>query len=277
VLFARFDVAAYVAAVQRFRPAVLTLPPAHLRLLMAAGVSAAALAPAALVRSANAPLDPGLRDEFEAHYGIPIMTYYGATEFCGVVSGWPLALFQQRRQAKADSVGLPRPGVAFRIVDDASRPVPPGETGRVEVRAERIGPQWLRTSDYGRLDAEGFLFLGGRSDGAINRGGFKVLPETVAAVLRSHPSVYDAAVIGRPDARLGAVPVAFVELRPGADIPAAGTLLEHARSRLVAYQVPEQVHVLERLPRTSTLKISIADLQRMAEQPPSQDQEGDKA
>ncbi len=265
VLFERFDVAAYVEAVRRWQPAVLTLPPAQLRMVMAAQVAPSDLACAAVVRSANAPLDPSLRDEFEAAYRIPIMTYYGVTEFCGVVSGWPMEVFMRLRKSKAASVGLPRPGVGFRIVLQAGgKALPPDAIGTLEVRVGRLGPQWITTSDMGRIDADGFLFLEGRADGAINRGGFKILPETIVQALRTHPAVYDAAVIGLTDERLGAVPIAFVELREGAALVSETQLRDYLRGKLVAYQVPQRVHVLSQLPRTPTMKVNIAQLDDIA-------------
>lgn len=82
--------------------------------------------------------------------------------------------------------------------------------GRIEVRTGT--GDWVRTTDLGRLDADGFLYVDGRTDDVIVRGGFKVTPAVVVEALRSHPAVRDAGVTGLPDRRLGAVPVAAVEL-----------------------------------------------------------------
>ena len=88
-----------------------------------------------------------------------------------------------------------------------------------------------------RIDADGFLWILGRADQAIIRGGFKVMPDDVRAALESHPAVRGAAVVGRPDERLGETPVAMVELRDGASADAAA-LIEFLRKRLARYEVP---------------------------------------
>jgi long-chain acyl-CoA synthetase len=126
----------------------------------------------------------------------------------------------------------------------------------LEVKApNQSGPDWVRTNDLAEIDADGFLFLRGRADDAIARGGFKVLPADIARVLLQHPAVQDAGVVGLPDPRLGAVPAAAVELRPGTSVTEA-QLLSFLRERLVAYQIPTQVKVVAELPRTPSLKVS---------------------
>jgi long-chain acyl-CoA synthetase len=107
------------------------------------------------------------------------------------------------------------------------------------------------------------LFLHGRADDAINRGGFKILPEEVAAVLRRYPGVRDAAVIGRPDARLGQVPVAAIEMMPGVPTPRPELIEAFAREHLTAYMIPKEFRFVETLPRTASLKISRPELKAM--------------
>jgi len=112
---------------------------------------------------------------------------------------------------------------------------------------------WVRTSDLARTDADGFLWIDGRVDGAINRGGFKIDPEEVARTLREHPGVRDAAVVAAPDPRLGQVPVAAVEPEPGAE-PTAAELRDWVRSHLEPYKVPTAVVLVGELPRNAALK-----------------------
>lgn len=111
----------------------------------------------------------------------------------------------------------------------------------------------MRTTDLGRLDHDGFLWITGRADGAINRGGFKVLPETVESVLLRHPAVRAAGVVGVPDPRLGQVPVAGVEV--GTPVTEE-ELREWLRERLLTYQVPARVVIVDSLPRTPSMKVS---------------------
>ena len=111
----------------------------------------------------------------------------------------------------------------------------------------------VRTTDLARIDADGFLWILGRADQAIIRGGFKVMPEDVRAALESHPDVQGASVVGRPDERLGEVPVALVERRPGRAVTAE-ELADHLRTRLSGYEVPAQVVFVDQMPRTPSGK-----------------------
>jgi acyl-CoA synthetase (AMP-forming)/AMP-acid ligase II len=130
-----------------------------------------------------------------------------------------------------------------------------GQIGLLEAKVGRVGGDWIRTTDLARLDKDGFLYLEGRADEAINRGGFKILPEQVTSVLREHPAVGDVAVVGLPDRRLGQVPVAVIVRRSGARAVSEAELTQHCRRHLLAYQVPARFRFAEELPRTGTLKI----------------------
>src|SRR5690606_5786844 len=124
---------------------------------------------------------------------------------------------------KRGSVGRPRPGFTIRIVDPATGlEVATGEPGRLEVDSPRraVGAPagWIATNDLARVDADGFVWILGRADSVLIRGGFKVSTEEVAAVLQEHPAVADAAVTGLPDPRVNQVPVAIVVRKPGAEV-----------------------------------------------------------
>src|SRR3546814_4916640 len=128
-------------------------------------------------------------------------------------------------------------------------------------RSSQLGEQWVRTPDLARVDEAGFLWSLGRADQAIIRGGFKVIPDDVRAALERHPSVKGAAVVGRDDRRLGAVPVAAVELWPGAEPVEAADLLDFLAGQLAGYEVPAEVRILGELPRTDsgTVDLSAVD------------------
>ena len=100
-----------------------------------------------------------------------------------------------------------------------------------------------------RIDADGFLWIVGRADQAIIRGGFKVMPDDVRAALEGHPAVAGAAVVGRPDERLGETPVAMVELRESAATD-ADALVEYLRTRLARYEIPTEIAIVDAIPRT---------------------------
>jgi hypothetical protein len=103
----------------------------------------------------------------------------------------------------------PLPDTQVRVVDpDTGAELPVGRAGAAGGKVRPISPDWIRTTDIASIDTDGFVTLHGRADGAINRGGFKILPEIVRRVLISHPAVRDACVVGVPDKRLGQVPFA---------------------------------------------------------------------
>mgnify|MGYP001018398621 CR=1 FL=1 len=135
----------------------------------------------------------------------------------------------------------------------------------MEVHCPAVRPDWVRTTDVVMIDEDGYVFHRGRFDGAIVRGGFKILPERVVDVLRQHPAVADASVVGLPDPRLGEVPVAAVELRDGvAPVDEAG-LLAHVRAELPPTHVPTRIRIVDALPRTPSLKVSLVEVKRIFE------------
>lgn len=265
VLFERFKVPDWVAAVKKYKPKSASLVPAMIRMLLDEEVDPADLSSLIAIRSGTAPLEPEVQDEFETRFGVAILIDYGAAEFIGGLAGWTIDDHRAFNKTKRGSVGRPRSDVGIRTVDaESGAPVAAGEVGLVEIRSERYGPDWIRTNDLAMIDPDGFIFLRGRADDAINRGGFKVLPEDVAAVLRQHPQVGDAAVVGRADARLGQVPVAAIELPEGAvEAPSAADLDAFLRRTLPAYMVPVEFVVVPALPRTISLKVSRPELKAM--------------
>jgi acyl-CoA synthetase (AMP-forming)/AMP-acid ligase II len=124
----------------------------------------------------------------------------------------------------------------------------------------------MRTADLARIDADGFVWIVGRADQAIMRGGFKVMPEEVRAALEDHPAVAGAAVVGRPDPRLGATPVAMVELREHASID-ADALIDHLRTRLARYEIPTRIAIVEAIPRTPSGKADLGAVRRFFDTP----------
>ena len=169
--------------------------------------------------------------------------------------------YQQFGQSKSRSVGRPWAGSELRISDQETlKPLPPGQEGLIEVKTPRVGTHWIRTTDLGLIDEDGFVYHCGRADGAINRGGFKILPETVRRVLVGHPSVLDAAVVGVPDRRLGEVPFAAIEVRRGARAPTEAELKELVREALPSHHVPVAIACVDELPRNAAMKVRPADV-----------------
>ena len=260
-LLEKFQVEAWADAVRRHRPRTVSLVPAALRMVLDAGLDPGDLASVRSVISGTAPLSPDDADAFREAYGVPVLISYAATEFGGGVAGWNLADHERWWQEKRGSVGRAHAGCELRVVDaETGEALGPDEEGLLEVRARQIdgGRAWTRTTDLARIDGDGFVWILGRADQAIIRGGFKVLPETVKAALEGDPRVLGAAVVGRDDERLGAVPVAAVELRPGAGAVSANDLLDTVGQVLARYELPDELTVVEALPRTPSGKVDLA-------------------
>jgi long-chain acyl-CoA synthetase len=260
ILLGKFEPQAWAAAIREFKPARGALPPAGVRMMLDSDVPAEWLASLEVVGMGGGKVEPHLLAAFEERFRVPVTPAYGATEFAGVVAAWTLDLYREFGAEKRGSAGRAIPSARLRVVDgETGEALAAGKHGLLEVQAERIGPGWIRTTDLAHIDADGFLFLHGRADGAINRGGFKVLPETIAEALCTHPAVADAAALGISDVRLGEVPVAAVELVPGSE-----TSVEELRAflsdRLLAYQQPVDIRILDALPRNPSLKVALADL-----------------
>ncbi|MEV4835772.1 class I adenylate-forming enzyme family protein [Nonomuraea sp. NPDC049486] len=254
----RFTVDGLVRLVTSYDARVLALTPTSLRMVLDAGVDPAVFAGVRAVVCGTAPLRPELARRFEDVYDVAVLVTYGATEFAGGIAGWTMKDWERHRDAKWGSVGRVHPGVGVRVRDpETGEPVPAGEVGRLDVRTPQSPDpdRWQETTDLARVDEDGFLWVVGRTDDVIIRGGFKVSAGAVAEVLKGHPSVRDAAVVGLPDVRLGEVPVAAVEVADGAAFDPA-ELETWARARLTPYQVPVRFVPLDALPRTPSLKVS---------------------
>jgi acyl-coenzyme A synthetase/AMP-(fatty) acid ligase len=263
VLMAKFELEPWVSTVERHRLRAAGLVPAALRTVLDAEVPPERLSSLQVVTSGTTACPPELADSFFRRYGVRVLMTYGATEFAGAVAGWTLPLHKRWWDSKAGSAGRAFPGVELRVTGTDGAELPTGETGLLEVRTAQSaqgGRDWVRTSDLARIDDDRFVWILGRADDTIVRGGFKVQPETVKRVLESHPAVREAAVAGLPDVRLGAVPVAAVEIESGHVAPTVAELVALCRQELTPYEVPKHVVVVAALPRTPSTKVSRVEL-----------------
>jgi long-chain acyl-CoA synthetase len=152
--------------------------------------------------------------------------------------------------------------VRIEAPDGSEAPV--GEDGEIVVRgpnimarywgAEEPQGEWFHTGDIGHLDAEGYLSIVDRIKDLIIRGGYNVYPRDVEDALLTHPQVAMAAVVGRPDYRLGEEVVAFVSLVAGATVTAE-ELISYSREQLAANKYPREVHIVDAIPLTSVGKL----------------------
>jgi long-chain acyl-CoA synthetase len=263
VLLDRFELDAWAAAVRKHRPRTVSLVPAALRTVLHSDLTRTDLDSIRAVTCGTAPLSAEDCDAFTEKYGIPVLTSYAATEFGGGVASWTLSDHQRHWHAKRGSVGRANPGAQLRVVDDNGTALGPDQVGLLEVKPGQLGPsaEWMRTTDMARIDADGFVWIVGRADQAIIRGGFKVMPDDVRIALEAHPAVAGAAVVGRSDARLGETPVAMVELRASASADAA-ELADFLRKRLARYEIPTEIAIVDAIPRTPSGKADLGEIRR---------------
>jgi acyl-CoA synthetase (AMP-forming)/AMP-acid ligase II len=256
VLLPRFDLERWAQVVREHRPKAVSLVPAALRMVLHSDLTRDDLAGIRAVTSGTAPLSAEDADAFTERFGIPVLTSYAATEFGGGVAGWNLADHQRYWRDKRGSVGRATLGATLRVVDDDGEPVGAGVPGLLECKPGQLGPDtdWIRTTDLARIDEDGFLWILGRADQAIIRGGFKVMPDDVRLALEAHPAVAGAAVVGCPDERLGETPVAMIELRDPESTSGTEELTDFLRGRLARYEMPTEIVIVEAMPRTPSGK-----------------------
>jgi acyl-CoA synthetase (AMP-forming)/AMP-acid ligase II len=176
----------------------------------------------------------------------------------------------ERNLKRLTSVGKPLPDVEVRVFGEDSQELPPNEIGEVVIRTPRImkgyagqeSPDadllnsggWLHTRDMGYIDEDGYIYLVGRKDDIIIRGGENIAPAEIEAVLHAHPAVDEAVVVGMPDEKWGQKLVAFVVLRPN-KMTSPEELNEFCRQRLASFKKPEVIRFVEELPKNPLGKI----------------------
>ncbi len=198
---------------------------------------------------------------FMDRFGDVICNSYNATEAGLISTATPADL-----RVAPDTAGRPVRGTDVVLLDDAGRPVPTGEVGRICVRSgsqfsgytsgttKEFHQDHMVSGDVGRLDADGRLFVVGRDDDMIVSGGENVYPLEVEKLLDAHPQVHETAVVGVEDEAFGQRLAAYVVLRPGADLDADG-VRAHVKANLAGYKVPRDVVLLDELPRNATGKV----------------------
>lgn len=268
-LLEKFSVDEWRKAIAEVKPQTAGGPPTVLKMIYDANIPKEEFSSLVAFSSGTAAVSPDLVDAFMERYGLPVLATYGATEFAGAIAGWSLANFNKYWATKRGAAGRMHPGIEARAVDrETFEPLPPGEVGLLELKGPVLGDghNWVRTSDLAIVDEDHFLFIKGRADNAIIRGGFKVMPDEVVKALETHPAISEASVVGLPDERLGAVPVAAFTTRPGEKTPEPAELSAYLRERLTPYQVPTRFLAVEELPRTPSMKVSMPAVKALFEE-----------
>jgi acyl-CoA synthetase (AMP-forming)/AMP-acid ligase II len=177
-------------------------------------------------------------------------------------------------RARLGSVGLPLPTVEIEIRDEAGQCLPAGERGEIYVRGEQVSGEyrerkaldddgWFPTRDAGWLDTEGYLFLAGRADDVIVRGGENISPGEIEDVLLSHPAVADAVAVGVPSAEWGEAVGIAITVRPDHTTPGDEDLRALIKGRLRSSRVPEQIVVTDALPYNEMGKLLRREVRKL--------------
>ena len=237
--------------------------------------------------SAGERLDPATLDWAGAALGVPVIDHWWQTETGWAICANPVGL--EELPVKPGSPTVPVPGFDVRILDGTGREVPPGTEGNIALKLP-LPPGTLRTlwgsddryraaylevfdgfyatGDSGYRDADGYVFVMGRTDDVINVSGHRLSTGAMEEAVGSHPAVAECAVIGVADPVKGQRPCGYVVLKAGADIDAAALqaeLVERVRSRIGAVADFKDVQVVEALPKTRSGKVLRKTMRQIAD------------
>ena len=265
----KFDAATYLAIAQKERATHTMLVPVQYRRIMALrDFDRYDLSSFRLKFCTSAPFHADLKADILKRWPGGLIEFYGMTE-----GGGTCILEAHNHPDKLHTVGKPPEGHDIRVIDENERELPRGSVGEVVGRSPSMmtaynnqpqltrGAEWydgegnrfIRTGDVGRFDEDGFLTLMDRRKDLVISGGFNIYPSDLEAVLRRHPGVVDAAVVGVPSAEWGETPVAFVVPGPGA--PAEAELRAWANEQLGKTQRVADVRYIAELPRSDIGKV----------------------
>ena len=276
ILHSSFDAEAVADEIERSRVTAVWLAPAMINAILALpGIEGRDLSSVRLIIDGGEkmpiPLIERLQRTFPSAW---FADAYGLTE---TVSG-DTVLDKANTLGKLGSVGRPCPYLEVDIWNERGESLPAGERGEVVLRGPKVfkgywrDPEataaafaggWFHTGDVGVRDEDGFLFIVDRLKDMIVSGGENIASSEVERVLYEHDAVLEAAAVGRPDARWGEVPVAFVVLRDGA-AASDEELLAHCGAQLARFKVPKQVLFLDALPRNPSGKVLKRELRQRA-------------
>lgn len=227
--------------------------------------------------AANTPVDV-LKKMERALPGVPIFSFFGQTEMSPVTC----ILRAEDSERKRGSVGRPLMNVEARVVDDHGKDVEVGEVGEIVYRGPTVmqgywkmpeanerafADGWFHSGDLCRTDEEGYLYVVDRKTDMIISGGENIYCPEVEVVLRSHPGVADAALIGVPDPKWGETPRAIIVPVDPDDPPDEAVLIGWCKERLASYKKPTSVIVTDRFPLNSAGKVLKPVLRQQFGQP----------
>jgi acyl-CoA synthetase (AMP-forming)/AMP-acid ligase II len=276
IIHRTFDASEVVAELERSKVTTVWLAPAMVNAIMALpDIEQRDLSSVRLIINGGEKMPIPLIERLQRNFPSAwFADAYGLTE---TVSG-DTFLDRDSIVTKLGSVGRPCLYVELDIWDEQGKSLPAGERGEVVLRGPKIfkgywrDPEatatafaggWFHTGDIGVRDDDGYLFIVDRLKDMILSGGENVAGSEVERVLYEHSAVLEAAVVGRPDDRWGEVPVAFVALRPDANVT-ADELVKHCRGQLASFKVPKDVTFVDALPRNPSGKVLKRELRDRA-------------
>lgn len=265
----RFAPAEAAAAIERHRVTVFCAVPTIYRMMLAApDVSRERLRSLRMGVSAGEPLPADTFHEWQERLGVTVYDGLGQSEnhiFLANQLGQPI---------KPGSLGTPLPGYRVAILGEDGTPPSPGQPGHLVLANDHPGltlgyyrdPErwaavnrdgWYDTKDFASVDADGYYWYVSRADDLIKSRGYLISPKEVESALMEHPAVLEAGVVGVPDAVMGQKVCAWITLRP--DVAASPALPEdikaHARRTIAPFKAPQEVIVVDELPKTLTGKV----------------------
>ena len=265
IWFNRFDARAVVARLPE-ATVFMGVPTLYVRMLAEPGLTRGACKSMRLFISGSAPLLIETFNAWRERTGHTILERYGMSETVMLTSN----PYRPEGARRGGTVGLPLPGVGVRVLDDKGSPLPAGEVGHIQVKGPNVFkgywrmPEktadefttdlWFKTGDVGRIDADGFVTIVGRSKDLIISGGYNVYPAEIEGVVNELPGVAESAVIGVPHPDFGEAVVAVVVPRPGAKLDGAA-IAAQLRKQIANFKLPKQVFVVPELPRNSMGKV----------------------
>ncbi len=278
VVFPRFDPTEYLQAISKFRATVFGgAPQLFVPLVENPLFEQIDMSDIRLVASGAAPIPHRLLEILMDKIPGVICEAYGLSECTmGCCANPPT-----REGFRLGSVGLPMQDTEIKIVDPerGEEEMPVGEIGEICIKgpqvmkgywrkpqetAEVLRDGWLYTGDIGKFDEDGYLYIVDRKKDMLIYKGYNVYPRDLEEVLNAHPAVAQSAVVGKYDERSGDIPIAFVELRPGAQATEE-ELLEYANGKLAAYKKIRLVRIVEALPASGAGKILRRELREQAQ------------
>lgn len=268
---------AYWRFVALHRVTLLAAVPTVMSTLLGVPLKGEDLSRVRCLLTGGSPLPSDLADAFEQRLGIAVRNILGMTECGGVIAiepagaprvagsvGWPLPFTRVRVADETGVVGVAADGSEEGILQIQGPNVGPGYTDADNNAGVLVDGGWLVTGDVGRIDAQGRVFVTGRSKDLIIRSSHNIDPVVIEDALMAHPDVLLAAAVGAPDEYAGEVPVAYVSLRPGRTV-GSDELAAFAQARIPerpAY--PKAIFVLDALPVTAIGKLYKPTLRAMA-------------